>query len=97
MSPEYETVLRCDLCGNSETKIIDEKGHIVQCKNCGLKFQVGSMGTTIEGEWDQVMEVLNQCRNILIRSHNRVYMAIKIDERKTPTHSIAHKIEAVME
>lgn len=34
----YETVLNCDLCGNLETKPIDEKGHIVQCKNCGLKF-----------------------------------------------------------
>ena len=34
----YETVLGCDLCDNPESKIIDKKGHIVQCRKCGLKF-----------------------------------------------------------
>jgi len=34
----YERVSCCDLCGNSETRLIDEKGHIVQCKRCGLRF-----------------------------------------------------------
>ena len=34
----YETVLTCDRCGNPETKIIDKKAHIVQCRKCGLKF-----------------------------------------------------------
>ena len=38
MSPTYETILHCDLCGTPESKLIDEKGHIVQCKKCGLKF-----------------------------------------------------------
>ncbi len=34
----YESVLHCDLCGSSRTKVLDEKGHIVQCRKCGLKF-----------------------------------------------------------
>ncbi len=38
MHTKYETVSQCNLCGNSETKTVDEKGHIVQCKNCGLRF-----------------------------------------------------------
>jgi len=38
MSSGYETVLRCDICDNSKTRLIDEKGCIVQCRICGLKF-----------------------------------------------------------
>ncbi|MBN3039005.1 MAG: class I SAM-dependent methyltransferase [Candidatus Omnitrophica bacterium] len=34
----YETVSECDLCGSRACRLIDEKGHIVQCLNCGLKF-----------------------------------------------------------
>jgi len=38
MSVKYETVVCCDLCGNSETKSVDKKGNIIQCKKCRLKF-----------------------------------------------------------
>ena len=38
MDFDYEKVPHCDICGNFETKLIDEKGRIVQCKRCGLKF-----------------------------------------------------------
>lgn len=38
MNFDYETVSRCDLCGNTETRIIDKEAHIVECKGCTLKF-----------------------------------------------------------
>lgn len=38
MNNKYEPVLSCDLCGGCQTKLIDNKGHIVQCKSCGLRF-----------------------------------------------------------
>ncbi len=64
-------------------------------KRSGLKYQIGAMGTTVEGEWDQIVELFTRCRNALTLSHNRIYMCLKIDERKTPTHNIAHKMDAV--
>lgn len=38
MHTGYETVTECNLCGNSETRLVDEKAHIAQCKSCGLRF-----------------------------------------------------------
>ncbi|MBZ9578204.1 class I SAM-dependent methyltransferase, partial [Patescibacteria group bacterium] len=38
MDVKYETILHCDFCGSSEAKLIDRKGHILQCRKCGLKF-----------------------------------------------------------
>lgn len=38
MSVKYETVASCDLCGNLETKPIDKKGNVIQCKKCKLRF-----------------------------------------------------------
>ncbi|MFC1667164.1 class I SAM-dependent methyltransferase [Candidatus Omnitrophota bacterium] len=38
MHAKYETISQCNLCGSSETKVVDKKGHIVQCKRCGLRF-----------------------------------------------------------
>ena len=34
----YEEVLLCDLCGGAKKRVVDVKGNIVQCTNCGLKF-----------------------------------------------------------
>lgn len=66
-------------------------------KESGLKYQIGAMGTTVEGEWNQIMKLFTKCRNKLITSNNRIYLMLKIDERKSPTHSIAHKIKVIRE
>lgn len=71
-------------------------GEVVRAiKESGLKYQLGPMGTTVEGEWDEVVKLITKCRDVLIRSNNRIYMTLKIDERKTVTHGMAHKIRAV--
>ncbi len=66
-------------------------------KESGLKYQIGAMGTTVEGEWEEILELFTKCRNKLIESHNRIYMSLKTDERRTESHSLAHKIKAVEE
>lgn len=64
-------------------------------KGSGLKYEPGPMGTAVEGEWDEVMKLITMCREVLLRSNNRIYMTIKIDERKGSNHSMAHKMRAV--
>lgn len=64
-------------------------------KGSGLKYQLGPMGTAIEGEWDEVVKLITRCRDVLIQSNNRIYMTIKIDERKNMAHGMAHKMSAV--
>ncbi len=48
----------------------------------GLDYRVGSMGTVVEGNWDQVMNLAKQCHQAILRSTNRVMTTIRIDERK---------------
>ena len=79
--------------GESLSESVAEVVKVIE--KSGLKYQIGAMCTTVEGEWDQIVELFTKCRNALTASHNRIYMCLKVDERKTPTHSIAHKIEAI--
>ena len=48
----------------------------------GLAYQVGPMGTVVEGEWDQVLLLAKQCHELLLRSSDRVMTTIRIDDRK---------------
>ena len=66
-------------------------------KASGLNYQFGSMGTSVEGEWSEVMKLVDKCRDVLIESNNRIYMVLKIDERKDLKHDMNHKVKAVDE
>jgi len=48
----------------------------------GLDYQCHAMGTTIEGELVQVMDVVKQCVEELAADCNRVECAMKLDYRK---------------
>ncbi len=64
-------------------------------KDSGLPYELGPMGTSIEGEWDEVMDVVNRCFEELQKDCNRVYMGISGDYRKGGSHRIAAKVESV--
>lgn len=48
----------------------------------GLDYQVGPMGTTVEGEWDRIMTLARQCHQAVLQSSSRVMTTIRIDDRK---------------
>lgn len=81
--------------GESLSQSVAEAVKVI--KESGLKYQIGAMGTAVEGEWGQIIKLFTKCRDKLIASHNRIYLMLKIDERKSPTHGIIHKIKAVEE
>lgn len=83
--------------GKGESLSAAVAGVIKVIKESGLDYQLGPMGTTVEGDWDQVMRVISGCREALIQSNNRIYMTLKIDERKGETHGMVHKMKAVEE
>ena len=47
-------------------------------RKSGLAHRFGPMGTSIEGEWPDVMGVVEQCFEALKEDCNRVYMTIKV-------------------
>jgi uncharacterized protein YqgV (UPF0045/DUF77 family) len=65
-----------------------------------VKYEVGSMGTTIEGDWDQVMAAILVCHQAVAARHSRVLTNITIDDEREPTISPdeavsqAQKVEA---
>lgn len=64
-------------------------------KESGLPYRFGPMGTSIEGEWDEVMGVLGNCFDDLRRDCDRISMSIKLDYRKGPGGRIVSKVESV--
>ena len=63
----------------------------------GLPYEFRSMGTSIEGEWEEVMAVVNRCFETMRQDCNRVVVSLKADYRKGPSGRMQRKIESVKE
>ncbi|MHB0999571.1 MAG: MTH1187 family thiamine-binding protein [Armatimonadota bacterium] len=56
---------------------------VQEIKKCGLNYQVGPVGTTIEGELDQVLDAIRMAHQaVLNKGVDRVVTEIRIDEKK---------------
>jgi uncharacterized protein (TIGR00106 family) len=60
----------------------------------GLSYEHHAMGTNIEGEWDEVMSVIKQCRDEMLGSSDRIYIALTIDERENQLNRMSKKVES---
>jgi len=63
--------------------------------DCGLPYRLGPMGTTLEGEWDEVMAVVKQCREAMAVDCERIAVQIKIDDRQGHTGRLDAKVETL--
>lgn len=61
----------------------------------GLPFHISPMSTTVEGEWDDVMTLIKNCRDKMLDSCNRIVLTIKIDERIGAKNTITAKIKSI--
>ena len=61
----------------------------------GLDYRAGSMGTCIEGEWDECLEVIKRCFDDMKQDCHRISVSIKADYRKGKEHCIERKVEHV--
>jgi uncharacterized protein (TIGR00106 family) len=61
----------------------------------GLPYRINPMGTVLEGEYNEVMQVVNDCFQTLTKDCNRIECVIKIDYRKGKTDQIQAKIGSV--
>ncbi len=76
--------------GESLSSAVAETFEVIE--QSGLPHELHSMGTNIEGEWDEVMTVIKACRERLLEHANRVSISIKIDDRKAAKDRLAHKV-----
>ena len=61
----------------------------------GLPYRTGSMATVIEGEWDELMALINKCRLKLRESNRRVYMVLTMDDREGVEGRLDGKVESL--
>ncbi len=66
-------------------------------KDRGLPYKLGPMGTSIEGEWDEVMMAVTRCFEELTKDCDRIYFTIAGDYRKKGKDRITAKVESVEE
>ena len=63
-------------------------------KKSGLPHENHSMGTNIEGEWDNIMPVIDLCRKKMLELVDRVHISITIDDRKDQIGRMGKKVES---
>jgi uncharacterized protein (TIGR00106 family) len=63
----------------------------------GLDYRCHAMGTELEGEFDQVMEVVKRCLQTLATDCHRIECSIKIDYRKDTQGRLKSKVASIEE
>lgn len=79
--------------GESVKELVAEALAIVDAS--GLPYQLGPMHTVVEGEPDQVMDVILRCHRRILELAPRVLTNITLDDRKGATGRIAGKVREV--
>src|SRR4051812_15878082 len=63
----------------------------------GLDYRLHAMGTTLEGEWDEVFAVVRRCYEALRPDCARISCSIKVDYQQGPERRLESKVRAVQE
>jgi uncharacterized protein (TIGR00106 family) len=66
-------------------------------RDSGLPYDFRAMGTSIEGEWEEVMAVVTRCFQAMAADCGRVSLALKADYRQGPGGRLQAKIDSVLE
>ena len=64
-------------------------------RESGLPNETNAMFTNVEGDWDEVLDLVKACVMKVGESAPRVSVVIKIDHRPGVTDGLHHKVEAV--
>lgn len=68
---------------------------MVHVAESNLPYKVGPMGTTVEGEWFEIINLINHCRKTILRECPRVSIIINMDDRKNATDRIRGKVTSL--
>jgi uncharacterized protein (TIGR00106 family) len=79
--------------GDSVGELVADAVRIV--RESGLPNETNAMFTNIEGEWDEVMAVIQRCVEAVVARSPRVSVVIKIDHRPGVTDALHGKMVAV--
>ena len=61
----------------------------------GVDYRLNPMGTVLEGEWDEVMNVVKRCYETMRSDCKRITCSVKIDYREGGKGRLTSKIASV--
>jgi uncharacterized protein (TIGR00106 family) len=79
--------------GDSVSDLVAGAVRIV--RDSGLPNETNAMFTNVEGEWDDVMDVLKRCVMSVAEQAPRVSVVVKIDHRPGHEGALQAKVDAV--
>jgi len=79
--------------GESVGKYVARSLEIVD--KSGLDYRLNPMGTVLEGEWEEVLDVVTQCYKRMRQDCNRISCSIKVDYRKGAKGRLSGKVASV--
>ena len=69
-----------------ESSLSAQVAEVLQIVNeSGIDYKLHSMGTILEGEWDNIMKLIKKCHKKVLKNSDRVLTTITIDDRKGRT------------
>ncbi len=79
--------------GESVGKYVSRSLQVIE--KSGVDYRLNPMGTVLEGEWDEVMDVVRKCYLKMKKDCNRISCTIKIDYRKSKKGRLESKMASV--
>ena len=79
--------------GNSLSSQVAEVLKIVD--ESGINYKLHSMGTILEGDWDEILRLIKKCHERTLEDSDRVLTTITIDDRKGKSNRIIGKVRSV--
>jgi uncharacterized protein (TIGR00106 family) len=73
----------------------DMAGIVEILEETGLEYRLGPMGTSVEGDWQQIMSAIHRCHTETLSHHGRVVTTITIDDRREHPHHLNEVVPAV--
>lgn len=81
--------------GESVSKYVARSLEIIEAS--GLDYRLHAMGTVIEGEWDEVFDVVKRCYDRMQEDCDRVTCSIKVDARQGASGRLESKVKSIEE
>ncbi|MCK9896145.1 MTH1187 family thiamine-binding protein [Frankia sp. AgB32] len=79
--------------GEGVAELVAEAVRVVRAS--GLPHETNAMFTTVEGEWDEVMDVVRRATEAVSARSGRVSLVLKADLRPGATDALHTKVERV--
>ncbi len=79
--------------GESVSEYVSRSLEIIA--DSGVPYRLGPMGTCLEGEWDEVMGVIEKCHRRMSADCRRITCSIKLDIRQGPPGRLTGKVQKV--